>query len=289
VKVCLECGERFGVAGWRCPSCGFEPLTQRGRVVFAMEPADEGEAFDPHSFEHLPGVEERSFWFRARNELVAWALRSYFPDAGMFLEVGCGTGFVLEGLHRRFPGLRLSGGELFAAGLDTAAERVPAATLYQLDARRIPFDAEFDVVGAFDVLEHIENDEVALAEMARAVRPGGGVLITVPQHPRLWSDVDEFSRHRRRYRRSELRAKLERSGLDVVRLTSFVTLLLPAMVASRLRQRKGPETFDPLAEYGHGPLVDSALGWAMALERKLIRLGLSLPAGGSLLAVARRP
>jgi SAM-dependent methyltransferase len=288
VKVCPECSERFAAAGWRCPACGFEPPERGGRVAFAVEPADEGEAFDPSSFDHLPDAEERSFWFRARNELIAWALSTYFPDAASFLEVGCGTGFVLSGLHRRFPQVDLSGGELFAAGLDTAAWRVPAAALYQLDARRIPFDAEFDVIGAFDVLEHVEEDEIVLAEMARAVKPGGGALITVPQHPQLWSDVDDFSRHRRRYRRSDLRTKLERAGFGIVRLTSFVTLLLPAMAASRLRQRKGPEGFDPLAEYRHGPLVHSALGWAMALERSLIRLGLSLPAGGSLLAVARR-
>jgi SAM-dependent methyltransferase len=289
VKRCLECGERFDTPGWRCPACGFAPATDRSRVVFATEPRDRGEAFDPSSFDHLPAAEERSFWFRARSELIFWALRSYFPGSRSLLEIGCGTGYVLAGMQRRFPGLALSGGELFAAGLDTAAERVPAATLYQLDARRIPFEGEFDVIGAFDVLEHVDEDEVALREMFRALKPSGGVLLTVPQHPWLWSDVDDFSRHRRRYRASELRAKLERAGFVVERLTSFVSLLLPLMAASRLRQRKGPDSFDPLAEYRHRPLVDSGLEWLMGLERRLIRLGLSLPAGGSLLAVAKRP
>jgi len=289
VKLCLECGERFEAPGWRCPACGFEPPANRGRVVFATEPKDPAEAFDPGSFELLPAVEERSFWFRSRNELICWALSSYFPDSRTLLEVGCGTGFVLAGLSRCFPKLTLAGGELFAAGLDTAAQRAPDATLYQLDARRIPFEREFDVVGAFDVLEHVEEDEVVLGEIARAVKPGGGVLLTVPQHPRLWSDVDDFSRHRRRYRAADLRAKLDRAGLEVVRLTSFVTLLLPLMAASRLRQRGRPERFDPLAEYRRRPLIDSALGWAMSLERSLIRLGLSPRAGGSLLAVAKQP
>jgi SAM-dependent methyltransferase len=261
----------------------------RGRVAFATEPIDPAEALDPASFEHLPAAEERSFWFRSRNELVCWALRSYFPGGRSLLEVGCGTGFVLAGLRRCVPDLALTGGELFAAGLDAAARRVPDATLYQLDARRIPFEREFDVVGAFDVLEHVQEDEVVLGEMARAVKPGGGILLTVPQHPRLWSDVDDFSRHRRRYRAPDLRAKLERAGLEVVRLTSFVTLLLPLMAASRLRQRRGLDRFDPLAEYRHRPLIDSALGWVMSVERSLIRLGLSPRAGGSLLAVARQP
>jgi SAM-dependent methyltransferase len=289
VKRCLECGESFEATGWRCPACGFEPPTSRGRVIFATEPRDDREAFDPRSFEHLPAAEERSFWFRSRNELIFWALRSYFPDSRSLLEVGCGTGFVLAGLHRRFPELALAGGELFAAGLDLAAERVPEATLYQFDARSLPFDREFNVIGAFDVLEHVDQDQVVLREMYRALKPGGGVLLTVPQHPQLWSDVDDFSRHERRYRASELRAKLERAGFELERLTSFVSLLLPLMAASRTRQRKGPDSFDPLAEYRHRPFVDSALEWLMGLERSLIRLGLSLPAGGSLLAVAKRP
>jgi len=288
VKRCLECGERFDLRGWRCPACGYEPPTERGRVVFALEPDNPKEAFDPDSFDLLPGVEERSFWFRSRNDLICWALQKYFHEGRSLLEVGCGTGFVLAGLHRCYPFLELSAGELFASGLEKAGERVPSATLYQLDARRIPFDREFDVVGAFDVLEHVEEDEVVLGELARAVKPGGGVLLTVPQHPWLWSDVDDFSRHCRRYRASELRAKLERVKLEVVRITSFVSFLLPLMAASRLRQRKGPERFDPLAEYGHGALVDSGLEWVMRLERTLIRLGLRLPAGGSLLAIARR-
>lgn len=244
--------------------------------------------FDEGSFHHLPQAEENSFWFRSRNALIVWALRRYFADAQSMLEVGCGTGFVLRGVRNAFPHMRLVGGELFQAGLAVAAQRVPDAELLELDARDLPFRAEFDIVGAFDVLEHIDDDERALAAMYEALRPGGGLVVTVPQHPGLWSAVDEYSRHVRRYRRGELLAKLGGSGFNVVHWTSFVSLLLPVLALSRLRFR-GEKTFDPLAEYRTPPFVDSAFGWVLTAERALIRSGLPLPAGGSLLAVAKRP
>jgi SAM-dependent methyltransferase len=243
--------------------------------------------FDIRSFELLPQVEERSFWFRARNRLIVWALRRYFPYAQSFLEIGCGTGFVLRGLKDAFPALELTGAELFEQGLEVARRRLPEIRFMRLDARQMPFDAEFDVVGSFDVLEHLNEDERALASMFDAVKPGGGILITVPQHPRLWSAADEFGRHVRRYGRRELVEKVKGAGFRIERVTSFVTLLLPLMAVSRVRQRR-LQTFDPLSEYRHSRAVDISLERLMNFERGMIRAGLSLPVGGSLLVVGRR-
>ncbi len=159
-----------------------------------------------------------------------------------------------------------------------------------MDARHIPYREEFDVIGAFDVLEHIEEDEAVLAEVSHALRPGGGFLATVPQHPSLWSLQDEHAHHVRRYTAGGLRRKVERAGFDVVRMTSFVSLLLPMMVAARARTR-GRTTdvgFDAIDELRQPRAVNGALGAVMTFERALIRRGLSLPAGGSLLLVARK-
>jgi hypothetical protein len=84
------------------------------------------------------------------------------------------------------------------------------------------------------VLEHIDDDERVLAELRAALRLGGGAIVTVPQHPRLWSAADDYGRHRRRYIRSELLTKLQRCGLEAVYVTSFMMLLLPLMAASRM-------------------------------------------------------
>jgi SAM-dependent methyltransferase len=203
------------------------------------------------------------------------------------LEVGCGTGFVLQGVHETFPTMRLAGGEPSLAGLVVARQRVPGAQLLQLDAGHLPFDSEWDVVGAFDVLEHLDDDATALAELARAVVPRGTVLLTVPQHPWLWSADDEYGRHRRRYRRGELVARVHGAGLEVVRVTSWVFSLLPLLALSRLRPRPG--SFDPAHELRQGRVTRSVLEAALGAERVLIERGVSFPAGGSLVVVARRP
>jgi SAM-dependent methyltransferase len=276
------------MTGWRCPRCGFEPAAIGGFPAFAPEIAAGGEGFDPRHFAEFARLEAGNFWFRARNRLIVWALGRHFGGARSFLEVGCGTGFVLSGIAAAFPAMRLAGSEAAASALSFAARRVPRAQLMQMDARRIPFRDEFDVAGAFDVIEHVEDDRAVLRGLHEALAPGGGLLLTVPQHPFLWSEFDARARHVRRYRAAELRAKLRETGFEIVRMTSFVTSLLPLMAASRLAQRAARRHYDPLAELRLAPWLNRALEKALDAERLLIRCGLNLPAGGSLLAVATR-
>ncbi|MBC7293248.1 MAG: class I SAM-dependent methyltransferase, partial [Thermoleophilia bacterium] len=210
-------------------------------------------------------------------------------NACNMLEIGCGNGGVLAEVGRKFPGIRLCGGDAFLHGLAYAAKRIPDAELYQMDATNIPFREEFDIVGAFDVLEHIDDDERALRQMFRACKPGGGIVVTVPQHPFLWSRTDEYAHHKRRYTRAELLRKVEGAGFEVERVTSFVSLLLPLMILSRFMQRKHAQTGNSIDEgFRISKPINKLLGWVLGLERRAIRLGLSFPAGGSLLLVARK-
>jgi SAM-dependent methyltransferase len=248
---------------------------------------DAAEAFDAACFSRLAALETGNFWFEARNRLVVWALGRYFASARSFLEIGCGTGFVLAGIQRAFPLLTLAGAEIWSEGLAHAGGRAPGAALFQMDARHMPFEEEFDVIGAFDVLEHIEQDAAVLSEMFRSVRAGGGVMLTVPQHPFLWSRTDEQARHKRRYTRGELVDKVRRAGFEIARVTSFVSLLLPAMALSRWT-RGAARDGDPLPELSIDPRLNGALGGVLAVERALIERGVSFPAGGSLLLVARK-
>lgn len=287
VKRCPGCSARFQGAEWSCPACGWAPEVLDGVPAFAPELSRDG--YEAAFFAPLAEAEPGHFWFEVRNRLVVDALRRHFAGTERFLEVGCGTGFVLAGVRRAFPGWALTGTDLFPEGLRFARRRVPEAALFQMDARRIPFEAEFDVAGAFDVLEHVEEDEAVLAEMRRAVRPGGGILVTVPQHPRLWGPMDDLARHRRRYTRAELVAKVERAGFRVERVTSFVSLLLPLMAASRLLRPRRRVEADPMAELRIAPAANRVLALVLDAERRLIERGLSFPAGGSLLLAARRP
>jgi hypothetical protein len=117
------------------------------------------------------------------------------------------------------------------------------------------------------------------------LKPGGGLLLTVPQHQWLWSSADEYACHFRRYSAPELHGKLRSAGFEIVRSTSFVSLLLPAMLISR-RRAKGNKTYDPLDEFRISPLLNLAFEKALTIERWLIRMGLNLPLGGSRIVIA---
>ena len=284
MKRCLSCGATFQDI-WPCPKCSYSPQLIEGFFSFAPELAT-GDNHAPVDFQTLAGVEAGNFWFRARNRLIVWAIQHYFAHATSILEIGCGTGFVLSGIHRAFPNLALSGSEVACEGLAFAARRVPGVSLFQMDARRIPFSDEFDVVGAFDVIEHIHEDEQVLGEMYRSVRNGGGIIITVPQHSFLWSRVDEIAGHVRRYSASDLTEKITRAGFHTVRTTSFVSILLPLMMASRLATSKATGRQVANSEFGLGSLSNMVLEKLLDIERGLICCGISFPVGGSLLAVA---
>jgi SAM-dependent methyltransferase len=244
--------------------------------------------FEPSAFEELAQLEPRSWWFRSRNRLIERTLRERLPRAKRILEIGCGTGFTLQALAAAAPEAELTGTELFDEGLAVARRRMPDVRLLKVDAREMPFGAgEFDLVGAFDVLEHIDDDAGALREIARVLEPGGGVIVTVPQHRWLWSATDDYARHERRYTRRQLLDRLRDAGFEVERVTSFVTLLLPLMLASRLTRRK--EQHDPQAEFRIPRSLDRLLERVAHVEQRLIAAGVSLPAGGSLLAVAHKP
>jgi SAM-dependent methyltransferase len=237
--------------------------------------------------EMIAEVEPLSFWFRARNRLIVSMVRRHAPEAQSLLEVGCGTGFVLSALREAFPGLHLVGAEPLSEGLEVAQRRLPDVELRSLDAAHLPYEAEFDVVGAFDVLEHIEDDMAALRSAAKATRRGGVVILLVPQHPRLWSRMDTIGRHVRRYTRRGLLTKVRGAGLEPVQTSSFVSALLPAMIASRGIRRVLRCHFDPVAELRPGRL-NALFERILDGERRLIERGISLPVGGSLLVVARK-
>src|SRR5581483_5167559 len=233
MKFCLSCQRPFPGEDWACPSCGHRPSKAGSIVSFAPELEKENPFFPAESFERLVALEEKYFWFLSRNEMILWALKKWLRQKGKLLEIGCGTGFVLSALERALPEMEMFGSEIYATGLSQAATRLKRSGLFQMDARRIPYRDEFDVIGLFDVLEHIPEDEDVLRQAYLALKPQGGLLLTVPQHGFLWSYVDEISHHVRRYERRDLLEKVKRAGFEVVETTSFVSLLMPGLLLSR--------------------------------------------------------
>lgn len=256
--------------------------------MFAPELADTINGFDPKHFEELSELEAEYFWFVARNELIVGLINKFFPEARRFLEIGCGNGAVLRAIARSRPWERLVGSELHPSGLAYARKRLPSQVEFvQMDARQVPAVGVFDLTGAFDVIEHIADDEGVLRGMRAATQTGGGTIIAVPQHPWLWSDADDFAHHQRRYRRGELEAKLLRNGFEVVFSSSFTALLLPLMAASRLKSRANEREDDPFREFKLNPYINRLFTAVLRAEVRMTLSGWIWPAGGSRIVVAR--
>ncbi|WP_206954306.1 class I SAM-dependent methyltransferase [Trinickia acidisoli] len=289
MKKCVACGFNFPSQSSNCPGCGWAPERLGTFQAYAPALALAGGGFNTADFADLADLEAQHFWFRARNRLIIWALGKYCPEFRSFLEIGCGTGFVLSGIASAYPRAQLHGSEIFTAGLNFAFARQPAIDFMQMDAREIPFINEFDAIGAFDVLEHIEEDAQVLSQIHDALKLHGIMLLTVPQHAWLWSSVDERACHVRRYTAKELHSKVKAAGFDILRTTSFVTGLLPAMLVSRLRKKR----CDAREANGHAELriadwLNTLFEAVLSIDAALIRHNFNLPIGGSRLIVARK-
>ena len=292
-RRCLNCNSVEAVAGnepiwplgWRCPGCRNEVAQARGISSFAPALADTESGFDPKAFDELAKLEAGHFWFVARNKLLVELGNKFFPDAKRFLEIGCGNGFVLRAMAKSRNWDRLAGSELHPAGLAHARTRLPSNVEFvQMDARNIPAVGVFELTGAFDVIEHIAEDEAVLRGLRAATVIGGGTIITVPQHPWLWSRADEVAHHERRYRVGELENKLHRNGFEVIFSSSFTALLLPLMAASRLRSHKADED---AYEFKMNSIVNWLFLQILRAEVRMTLAGIRWPAGGSRVVVAR--
>lgn len=244
------------------------------------------------AFAQLAELEAESFWFQSRNQILLSTLRRFAPGSGLrYAEIGCGTGFVLAAVAARFPAWSVHGYDIHAEAVAFSRQRAARATVERADLHDLPPGAPFDLIGVFDVLEHLDDDVGALRSLRDRLRPGGHLVLTVPQHPCLWSPYDEAARHRRRYQRTEMHQRLLQAGYKVQYVSSFVTTLWPVLWWRRRALRNlTPDHAAKLTQTDLTPSpVLNLLGRvAMWPDVMAARLGLPLWWGGSLLAVAER-
>lgn len=299
MKFCNQCKTQYDAVNFVCPNCGEAAKVENGIVLHAPNMACEGGGFNPKAFEKLAKLEEKNFWFRARNQLIIWLLQKFALknrpslSLGKYLEIGCGTGYVLKGVKSAFKNTEAFGSEIFINGLEQAKHRLASVeyddvNLMQMDARQIPYQEEFDVIGAFDVLEHIKEDDKVISEVYRALKPGGYFIATVPQHEWLWSKMDDYACHERRYKPNELQEKVKAVGFEIVKTTSFVSLLMPLMYLARSRKKDETTEFDPSAELRLPTHLNTVLYAVMRLELGLIKLGIHFSIGGSNVVIGKR-
>lgn len=233
-------------------------------------------------------VEERHWWFQGRREILVRLLGAHLESGSRLLDVGCGTGFLLEAVADRYR----------IAGLDLS----PQAVAYCIGrglvgVRQGGFEdlpatlrGSFDAVSFFDVIEHLADDVGALALAREALAPGGLVFVTVPAYQWLWSPQDTCHGHHRRYTVARLAAAFGRAGLEPVRAGYLNARLLPLAIPVRLWMK--------LTGRAHGPELDQPPGPLNGMMRQVFageagRIGNpdtnGYPFGLSVFGVARRP
>lgn len=233
-------------------------------------------------YDRMAELDSRHWWYRARREILARLIerKIRLPNEAHILEIGCGTGHNL-GMLRRF-------GHVDGIEIDAAARAIASRRLgHAVGEARLPGlpgvpKRHYDLVAILDVLEHVEEDDAALASIARRLKPGGRILITVPAFPWMWSAHDVVNHHHRRYTRGSLRRVVAEAGLRVEFLSWFNSLLFPLAASARLAGRlTGKEdSDDKLPPRPINALFETLFG----LERHLIGRT-PFPPGVSLVAI----
>lgn len=243
----------------------------------------------PHEYRVMFEIEQEYWWYRGLRVLVDELLNKYAaPDRSTkILDAGCGTGKNLETFLARGNawGIDIAQAAIeFCHLRGTPHDRAIVGSLLEL-----PFpDQFFDLAFSFDVICNIPDDVAALHEIRRTVKPNGIVIAQLPAYEWLWSAHDVAVGHKYRYTAENLRAKIERAGLHVERITYLNTLLFPFIALARFARR--PSIRGDFAESDLTPLpapINDTLSHLFSAEMRAA-LNYNLPYGISLLAIARR-
>jgi SAM-dependent methyltransferase len=257
---------------------------------------------DDHSVNWSAELEELHEESTREHFIDMWTRRSMLERLGplppdpVVVDLGCSTGYLLEDLAAKHPDALLTGVDLVGAGLRKAHRNAPDARLLQADVCALPLEDEsVDAAVSANLLEHVPDDQQALSELRRVLRPGAGGVLVVPAGPSTYDYYDRFLGHERRYARGELAAKAVRAGLHVIDDIHLGSVLYPAfwMVKRRNRRRFSGlegEALEARVASDIAGTRDSRVGQlACLIERGLLRRGVRLPFGIRGLTVVRRP
>ncbi len=275
--------------GVRCEACGIR-LAADGEGVLRPEAREAAPDYPEDGNARFFALEERSFWFRHRNEVIR-ALVERLPPGGPLWDVGGGNGFQAVALARAgIPTVLVEPGP---AGCRNARRRgAEVVVLASLEGLGLP-DAHLGGVSFFDVLEHLDDPGAILREARRVLAPGGRVYVTVPAYRALWSEADDYAEHKTRYTASRLTALLEGAGLAAEYVSYYfqplvVPIFLLRSVPSAMRRlagRAAPRVGED--EHQGDGLAARAVEALLARERAHLASGGRQAFGASLIAVAR--
>jgi ubiquinone/menaquinone biosynthesis C-methylase UbiE len=236
---------------------------------------------EPAEYALMDAAEDHMWWYRALHVRLCDALAA---SSGSVLDAGCGTGGFLAVLSRQRPDLTLFGVEWEQTAASRARDKSGAATA-RGSVNQLPFgDNSFDAAVSADVLCHRGVDPAqALGELHRVLRPGARLVVNMPAYQWMLSAHDRRVHNVRRLTAAATSAMLRQAGFAPVRARYWNGVLLPLMVLQRKLFARDDAVSD-VAPFP--PWLDAMLLAMTGLER---RLPVSLPIGGSVLAIAEKP
>jgi ubiquinone/menaquinone biosynthesis C-methylase UbiE len=233
-------------------------------------------------------LEENHWWFIGRRDIIFRLIKDYQRDVEI-LEIGCSGGVLIEFLKKR-GFLKLHGIDIDEKAIEICRQRV-IKKVGVADAQETGFkEQQFDILIASDVLEHIKNEDKALLEWYRILKPGGTLIIFVPAFKFLWSNHDEVNCHYRRYSKSGLIKIVEKNSFKTERVSYWnFSLFFPISLVRFFRKflpgnRK--RASDQLFEFN--TVVNKTLEYILRLENKFLSTGINLPIGVSLFIIGRK-
>ncbi len=244
---------------------------------------------DHDVYRRMAEIQDRHWWYEGRREILATIIgRLNLPPSIRILEAGCGPGANLKMLSH-FGEVSAFEPDDFAINYCREHSGIPQERLGTgfLPAP-IPFSEPFDIVGAFDVIEHVDADLESLKALCQLTKPGGYALFTVPAYQFLWSQHDVVNHHKRRYVRGDFAALLKSAGYNVNYISYYNTVLFPAVVAVRflkkiLKLQDKPDEALPRLD-----IINHLLRLIFTAEKFLLG-HVPLPFGVSIIAICQRP
>ncbi len=259
-----------------------------GIKIFNENINEDHQDYNAKGLDNIFAQEEKHFWFIARKEFIYIQMLKFISKVSKIIEIGAGTGNVSR--YLKYNGYKnICAGEMHLNGLEYAIN-YGIENCYQFDLLRAPFENEFDTVCLFDVLEHIEDDTVALENIWRMLTIEGSLILTVPAHKWLWNRDDAIAKHKRRYTKNELIKKLENNGFDILVSRYFFIIIVPLLFLRRIFNRDDGRDMT-MAEYDKEIVMDPISNAVLLLLSRIEnRLNAFLPNffGGSLFIIARK-
>lgn len=280
-----------------------EPYLRDFGGIYRPQPAPSHRAddYEESHFDTLVDMQERHFWYRGRHRFLHGVLRRTFDAAafgrpGRLIDLGGGCGGWLRYLRQREPGTfeELALGDSSLRGLEMAGPLIGDSKRYQVDLYDLRWRERWEAAFLLDVIEHLDDDVGALAQVRESLVPGGLLYVTTPALKRFWSFNDELALHRRRYSALDYHKLADQSGLELIATRYFMFFLSPLLVLARARQSQARSCTEAerseLIRRSHAvpnPLVNGLLAAAFMAETPF-GWWLPFPWGTSILAVFRR-